>query len=262
MFRFLLPLITAFVLSLFLTTPVQIFAQTSPCPSIAPLSSRIELNNGLLTARGASNLSTSGNCIVGTESSIPHFSLPSYQELKSIYFTQSKLTKNSVAEESGIRFNELNNVAGDLNITQAINIPANKTTVIFVDGNLNFLPTNPANSYIVQDKLSSALTFVVGGNVGIGTTVTQIDATIVTSGKFCTAASDDGTCPLVKVTTNPLTINGSVISLSSDTDNKPKFMRELVDNTSPAEIINFQPKFLILLKDIFAKDLTIWGEIQ
>lgn len=133
---------------------------------------------------------------------------------------------------------------------------ASAAVVIMVDGNLII------NNDITYGSTSRAgIIFIVGGDVRIASSVTQINGVIITSGQFCTAYNFSlNTCDLT-TTTSALTINGSVIAL--DSTKPPRFVRNLSGgNATPAESITYQPKYVVAFRDIFARSLTIWNEVQ
>lgn len=152
------------------------------------------------------------------------------------------------------------------NLTLNGNItPVDVPGVIFVsktnetDGNLN-INTNLTNT---NDK--TGLLFVVEGNVLIDKSVTRIDAVIISSGAIYTATDKSATPPtttcdtsLVNVANN-LTINGSLISLDPGAI---IFCRTLTTNVQAAEKIVHQPKYLVILRDLFADTLLKWSEVS
>lgn len=143
------------------------------------------------------------------------------------------------------------------NLTIGNNIPGNKTGVIFVDGNLII---NPSSKKLTDGGANSGLVFVVKGDVNIDKDVTRIDAVIISEGTICTAY--DGTSCLDGNTTTPqLTINGSLISLNGA--NPIKFGRSLGtdDDTTPAEKIVHQVKYLVILRDLLSDTYQKWSEI-
>ncbi|MBU1000252.1 hypothetical protein KKE78_02560, partial [Patescibacteria group bacterium] len=106
----------------------------------------------------------------------------------------------------------------------------------------------------------------VGGNVLIDKSVTQVDAVIISSGKIYTATNASAnpiaitTCSSSSVPAGQLVVNGSLISLDSS---KPiEFCRKLANNSQPAEQIIHQPKYLIILRNLFADTMEKWSEIQ
>lgn len=183
----------------------------------------------------------------------------------------------------------LYHVTGDLTIDNDIevNIPG----AIFVDGNL-YINTDllalPSSGGTSNPK--AGIVFIVKGTIYIKRDVEKVNAFLIAHGKdasyeddmgedkiaclqrthdiipFCSAwnpvnsiCEDD----LVDIINQEyLTINGSVISLNSCLT--PQFVRKKTDISGniPAETINYDPKYLIIMKDIFSRDLKIWREIQ
>lgn len=148
------------------------------------------------------------------------------------------------------------------NLTIGNNIPGNKTGVIFVDGNLLI---NPSSKKLTDGGANSGLVFVVKGDVNIDKDVTQVDAVIISEGTICTAY--DGTSCLDGNTPTPqLEVNGSLISLNGAAD-AIKFRRSLgetgalKDSTDPAEKINHQVKYLVILRDLLSDTYQKWSEI-
>ncbi|MFH1536169.1 MAG: hypothetical protein ABIC96_03830, partial [Patescibacteria group bacterium] len=124
----------------------------------------------------------------------------------------------------------------------------------FVDGNLTIGPI-PGNK--LTTGASVGLVFVVEDDVNIDPTVTQIDAVIISSGTIYTAGA--GCANSAVTTANALTVNGGLVSLS---DVSPiKFCRKLSDNSLAAEKIVHQSKYLIILRDLFARNEQFWSEI-
>lgn len=144
---------------------------------------------------------------------------------------------------------------GNLTLNEDI-FPQEVPGIIFVDGDLTI------NKNLVSDTNTTGLVFVVKGNTYIKSTVSQVNAFIISYGKFCDYYTGGPTCDSAPEGSNsPLTINGSVISLSEN--DKPKFNRKMVDNrNNQAETINFKPKYLVILKSIFGRDTNYWAEIQ
>jgi hypothetical protein len=57
-----------------------------------------------------------------------------------------------------------------------------------------------------------------------------------------------------------LTVNGSIISLGQGSQ-RIYFNRSLVDNSQAAEVVNYQPKYLVLLRGLLTQSYTIQREI-
>lgn len=264
---------------LFLYTRSQLFndalaqATTSTCPTGLNPVRILNPSLSLFTLGSSTNVtrfSADGKCIVGTRATIPAFGIPTYEEMKTLYYTQAvdsstvfKHGASSTAQDQSYIL--LNNGGGrdhlylinsDLNINGAIN--GGELGVIFVDGNLNI------RNNITQPAPNKGIVFVVKGNINILSTVTAINAVLIDYGTFCSAYdfSANG-CPPTNTVSPQLTITGSVIYLNQTAGTAPKFVR---DNSSSgnglaAEIINYDPKYLVLLKNVMARNLTVWKEV-
>lgn len=144
---------------------------------------------------------------------------------------------------------------GDLAIDSPDDIVGNNTGVIFIDGNLLISQENTGST-------QEGLVFVVKGDVNIDKDVTRIDAVIISEGTICTAYDGTSCLDLDGNTTTPqLTINGSLISLNGA--NPIKFSRSLGtdDDTTPAEKIVHQVKYLVILRDLLSDTYQKWSEI-
>lgn len=229
-----------------------------------------------------------GSCLIGQAAKLPQFSIPTYEEMLSIYFDQSKSNQkttittslNGVLSSSNkINVNHpdgsLYHIVGNLNILKKNNnvsditndIVGDKVGVIFVDGDLLFAPQGNKLEY---NHDQGGLVFIVKGTIFINKDVTQVDAFLIAHGGFCSTSTGVLTSNPSTISCNPpstsslqLVINGSVIFLKTGTEARPKFHRETrsQQNVPPAEVINYQPKFLVILKDIFSRDQSIWSEI-
>lgn len=149
----------------------------------------------------------------------------------------------------------------DVIIDSPSDITGNRTGVIFIDGNLTIGPM-PGNK-LQSGTANSGLVFVVKGDVNINKVMTTIDAMIISEGTICTASEGDPpACPsglTDPATTSQLVINGSLISLNPA---KPiKFRRALSNNSRPAEKINHQVKYLVILRDLISDTYQKWTEI-
>lgn len=216
---------------------------------------------------------TPRGCIIDAKVSFRPFKIPSYEDLKALYFEKAK--ESSVVKKvierradagEGVLDGHLNAgknliyFTGNLGMNN--NLSGRRTVVVFVDG--NFYMTRSDFTY--GDGMSG-MVFVVKGDVYFDQSVKRFDGVIISDGTIYTAASPGRPCDKNSVNTaNPLTINGSLVNLNSA---KPiKFCRNL-DNTNPsannrlygAEIIIQQPKYLVILKDLYADTVQKWSEI-
>lgn len=148
---------------------------------------------------------------------------------------------------------KLYHIIGNLSLDHDITV--NKTGVIFVDGNL-YINTNLENT-----NTKTGLVFIVQGTIYINPGVDTINAFMISYGGFCSAWSGlECKDNLDSASQKQLTINGSVISLNPTI--APQFVRQKTTLTTASETINYQPKYLVILKDIFSRDLKIWQEVQ
>ncbi|MDD5147691.1 MAG: hypothetical protein PHV63_04055 [Candidatus Daviesbacteria bacterium] len=147
---------------------------------------------------------------------------------------------------------KLYHITGDLTIES--NMTVGKTGVIFIDGNLSI------NTNLTHTSSNAGLVLAAKGDVTINPSVTRIDAVIISSGKIYTAGS--GCNHGSPVTASQLIINGSLISL--DSNKNIEFCRTLGSNntTTPTEQIIQQPKYLVILRNLFSQTYQKWEEIQ
>lgn len=253
--------ITAGYSLLILSIPTQ--AQTPNCGGGTP-----QRAEGLVTTPNLfGKFATTGGCVTDPKVAFLPFKIPTYGDLKSLYFTQAK-TKTAVTKHAELTGDKTEGdvpltgstdhiyaIGGSLTISN--NIAGNQTGLIFVDKDLNI---NPSNNKLTHGTKDSGLVFVVGGNVNIDQSVTQLDAVIIAQGTIYTAGLN---CATSNVSANQLIINGSLISLNeaSNETSPIKFCRTLSDNKNPAELINHQVKYLVILKDIFSETSQEWSEI-
>lgn len=262
--------------SILLTTnyqPPTAYAQACPTQSTNP-----RVQNGLISTPDISGSQVSGNnkfsnplgiCATGTDKiSFAPYKIPTYDDLKSMYYTQSKATKvpSNNTNISPITSSDdrkiFNYTASDVNINGTYNY--NGTAVIFVEGNMIIKGDIRAHDPAIQ-----GLVFVVKKDVIIDKSVAQIEAVLISSGHIYTAVDTGGgssppySCSHASpIAVRKLTVYGSLISL--DESKTIEFCRTLGanDDTTPAEVINQQPKYLVILRDLFSDTLQKWSEIQ
>lgn len=237
--------------------PTPTFAVVDP--KCSPLPSP-RASGGLITANSiAGNFgTTSGACIIDANTNFLHFQLPKYNELVKKFYDQANPTPSSVKKAvntpldiSGVT-NGLYRFTTDQTFSVSGPTPGSGVHVIFIDENL--LINN--NISFPTPATEGALVFVVQKNINIQTNVTNIDAVLIsTDGDICTAY--DGTSCTTTTASAKLIINGSLISLKSTAG--LKLVRQLDDNTEPAELINYQPKIIPLLAKagLLLEDLKI-----
>lgn len=220
------------------------------------------------TLSGFSTKSSSGACVIDPQKSpfIP-YKLPTYDDLTSAYYNQKKSIPNILVKHDPLSndrtdgdigltssSDHLYYVNGNLNINS--NIPGSQTGVIFVEGNLTI---NPSSKKLKTGN-STGLVFIVKGNVYIDPSVTEIDAIIISSGNIYTAGTTTCETSTVPVT-QALTVNGSLITIGETS--KVVFCRKIDSAIAePAEIINHQPKYFVILRNIYSDTLQRWSEIS
>ncbi len=204
-----------------------------------------------------------GTCVIDPQKApFRPYNIQGYADLYSLYYKQSKAT-TMPADPSG----NINITTAAANTIYHYTNPSgasvvglsysflNAAAVIFVDHDLTITGN-------ITGPPSSGLVFVVGGNVAIDQFVTRIDAVIIASGTIYTATAGNG-CSSSAVVAVPLVVNGSLISLDAS---KPiQFCRTLAahtNETTAAEQINEQPKYLVLLRNLYADTVQKWSEIQ
>lgn len=258
-------LIAGFLLLLLYTsyTLHPIFAQNTACPSQSP---NPRVQNGLISANTVSNKfsNPTGQCATGNQTSFAPFKIPSYADLKSLYYTQSKSSSKQPTSISSLpSFSGDGIYTTSTNLTISASPTGSGTEVIFVEGNLTIGPMASGTQFNYGSG-NSGIVFVVQGDVNIAQSVTQIDAVIISSGIIRTAGSTCTQNSYDASTTGALTINGSLISLNQTNANPIVFCRALLttNNHAPAEQINQQPKYLVILRDLFSDTLQKWSEIQ
>ncbi len=240
-----------------------VLAQTQNCGGGTPARAQGLVTSPSLT--GGSKFGSTGACIANDPKvAFAPFKIPTYADLKSIYFDQSNLPKDFIKGNilpGDFKNDGIHIIKGDLNIQKSPN--GSGTQVIFVDGNdpdqKGQLTINKNIIFHSSDG-GGGLVFVVRDDVLIDKDVTQIDAVIISSGKIYTAIEkDQSSCQTSNTQANTLVINGSLISLNAD--NPAIFCRKLADNNNPAEIINAQPKYLVILRDLMSDTYQKWSEI-
>lgn len=217
--------------------------------------------NGLLTLPSVSTdyyIFDPSYCLAQAQAQIPPVTVPSYDKLKAVYYQKSNkkdtLTNTTLTTGDITSKNGKVTTISNLTVSSINNVASNRTLVVFVDKDLTI------TGNIQIDQSNSGVVFIVGGNVNINKDVDRIDAVIVTSGKFCDTW-DSACLPSDDPSSNTqLTINGSVIAL--DSSKPPIFHRSNGDNTNPGEIINYQPKYLVIFRGLLGRDEVYWTEIQ
>lgn len=269
----LLSVLAIFVLLSYLLHPPAYIPDTfaqSPCGT----SNQIKATGLVATPKiTGSFVTSSGACVVNPRAGFAPFKIPSYADFKSLYYDQSKAnkappinasitdatqtsldnaTQDTVYYVSGTSLNGNLTLSGNPSTTTT----PSPTLVVFVDGNLNI------NENYTYGSPTTGTVFIVKGDVNIAPSpaVLTINAVIISAGTIFTSGAG---CllppPATSGTDSQLTVTGSLISL---TDTKPpKFCRKLADNTQPAEKINHQVKYVVILRNLMSDTLQRWSEI-
>lgn len=208
-------------------------------------------------------------CILDSLSSYANYKVDTFDSLYNKFFTKvnasssvQKLTLGNI-DQNSLRFDGNTSFlvsAGNVRIRADTpeNISGSNTAIVFVNGYLEI------EKNIIYGTGTTGLIFVVKGTTYIHQSVTEINAVIVGEGRICTAyVAGVDTCLPTDVTPQ-LTIYGSLISL----DQNPAHTRPILfgrvseDVNVPAEIINQQAKYLVILKGLFTNNYTLQREIN
>lgn len=250
--------LTAFILVFLQPVYVQAFS----CPD-DPTNTKYYTKGLASTPNLGSNLKKTADsrCIVDPKAAFAPYKIPSYEDLKSLYYTQSKNSKGLSFSSLSSSYNfEIGDkvylTSGDLSVSGTPT--GSGTQVIFVEGNLSFTTAN-----YTYGTSTTGTVFVVKDNVNIDLLVTRIDGIIISQGVICTAYTGSACLSATDTATSPqLTINGSLISINSNGSPAIKFRRRLADNSDPAEKIIHQPKYLVILRNLMSDTLQKWSEVQ
>ena len=218
-------------------------------------------------------------CVIHPRAAFAPFYIPTYDDLFSLYYTQAKPlegagiikhpaitgvddhTQDDIPMTSGADhlyyIKKTNSSSPDGNLTLTDNISGTQTGVVFVEGNLTIGPI-PGNRF-TYGNANSGIVLVVKGDVNIDPAITQVNAVIITQGTIYTAATAGARCTGSSVTASQLTINGSLISLHPE--KSIKFCRTLNDNSSPSEVVNYEVKYLVILRHLMSDTFHRWSEI-
>lgn len=116
----------------------------------------------------------------------------------------------------------------------------NKEMLVFVPGNLTI-----TGQVAVTQNVSSAISFIVNGNIDVSSSITQLDGAYIMSGTFNSGAG-----------TSPLTGKGMVIALGDSLT-----LQRSPTGGGLGESFSYEPKYLALLKSILTRPRTRWGEL-
>lgn len=231
------------------------------------------VKGGLISARGEDGSLPSdtrdkfrsdvGKCIIGSGAAQADYELHTYEGLKGKFYDRSNSPAKEPKPVTSLprTFTENKIYRADGNITVSNSPTGQGAVVVFIDGNLT-IDVNLVYPPSAGNADAGGLVFVVKGDIYINKDVTRVDSVLISSGTICTAYVDvgEGLSSCTATETEQLVVNGSLISLDSA---KPiSFVRTFEVNEEPAEIINWQPKYLVILKDIFSETLHRWSEVE
>lgn len=273
---YLRKILIAFVL---LAALVLLNITTGSVQAQAPCSAA-DRNQGLVSGITMSGTfgNPTGQCVIDQKAAYVNFKVPNYDELKSIFYTQNKsatlstitptttpgcpggdsviLTRLVVTNSPTLKpvINVQCNITriADTNPTNGPLFAAgtNQTVVIFADNNL-YIDTD-----LNYGGDSYGLVIIAKGDIYIDPAVKKINAVLVNQGSVYTNSSSTSLVP----NSQQLVINGSLINLSQ-TASRINFNRSLNNNYVPAEVVNYQPKYLVLLRGLLTQSYTIQREI-
>jgi hypothetical protein len=138
-------------------------------------------------------------------------------------------------------------VAGDLTLNGSWGSYSGLPMVVFVAGDL----TASQNFTLGAD---TGIIFVVKGDINIRSSVTRLDGVFIAGGTF---RSSDAPCGGT-ASTSQLVINGAVLVFGPG---ELCLTRALANNTPPAELVNFEPKYLWLFREVIGESRSVYNEV-
>lgn len=238
-------------------------------------------HQGLISGTSLSGLfgNPTGQCVIDPKAAYANFKVPDYNELKSVFFTQ-----NTTANKMTVSTTGTPNCPGGLstgsvylrNMTfpsnSIVNVQCQSTRFDDAGANGPFAVAGTTRTVIVFAEnhvyidsnlnyggSAYGLVIIAKGDVYIAGTVRTINAIIVAEGNIYTTTAG---VPITSTVPNSqqLVVNGSIINFAKNS-NRIYFNRSLADNSIPAEVVNFQSKFLVLLRGLMTQSFTIQREI-
>jgi hypothetical protein len=266
--------ITLFMLNLVLAFSIfhtQAQAQTACNPA--------DRNQGLVSGNTLSGTfgNPTGQCVIDPKAAYVDFKVPSYAELKSVFFTQNKSVASTTIHATSTPGCTGGNTVYLKNLTAAaksvVNVQCNFTHIADTDptnGPLFAAGTNQTVVIFVDNHLyidtdlnyggsNYGVVIIVKGDIYIEPSVRTINAVLVNEGSIHTT-NNGSSYTVIVPNSQQLTVNGSLINLNQTTG-RIYFNRSLSYNSQPAEIINYQPKYLVLLRGLLTQSYTIQREI-
>lgn len=254
----------------------KIYAQAPPCvedPNLANVSEGI-ISSPIYSSTGPKFTSSIG-CVNQNPAYIDlnqaDVRISSFEDLWSRYYNRSFQPKATftttlppIVDKTLYYSTQDFSVTSD--ITSTNNAPA--VGVIFVRGDLNILTDiKYGEDETGQDIPNSGLIFIVSGQVKIDPAVKQINGIIISQDTICSNYNfPSGPCTSNKNTLlgpdNQLLVKGNLVAL--DASNPPKLVRDLtgttLSNSISAELIQVQPKYFVLLREILSQKLSYTTE--
>jgi len=150
---------------------------------------------------------------------------------------------NKLPTESGMYIVDRNFVINNSKIPDNLEVITNLATTVFVDGTLR-----------INDDLklheTSGILFIVSGAVEINHTVERIDAAFFVDEYLDSSYS--------RAPASQLILNGFVVA---DSFSFRRSLKHTENQDTPAELINFEPKYLLLLNDMFGEEKYSYREV-
>lgn len=147
-------------------------------------------------------------------------------------------------------------------LSYPVNIPRNRH-VVFVNGDL-FIRNNITIPKTGAAAGTSGIIFIVKGNIGIATSVTQLHGIFMAGGAIdnsCNGSSFSGNDCLSAESgrNNPLTVEGSMISLNGGFKTERK---NPANPDDPSEKFIFRPDLLLTASSIIGNVNYTWTEVE
>lgn len=236
-------------------------------------------NQGLIS--GLSVTGTFGNtnaqCVLDTKATYAVFGVPTFDSLKSTLYDQNSTSKATKAlitcAAPSVTLNNTNLTPQNSNLLVYINNTCDQTRIdssfTLGSSSKHVVIFAEKDVYIDSDINQTGVKYdgvmiITKGNIYIKSTVKTINAVLTAEGSIYTAYTTSIPPLAGYITAEQLVVNGSLISLNHDSTQRIHFKRALpgADNTIPAEKINFQPKYLIILRGMITQPFIIQREIS
>lgn len=270
--------------------PTKADLSSTQCANV-PADTSTKISGGLVTSNQwvdsgiVGRFKTEYGCAIGPEAAVilqdAEINLSTYEDIKIRYYNQyADQSKKATGLPTSISAGHLYYISGNGTTTIDSSVNTNfrqgsGAALIIIDGNLSITSNltygeNPDGS----SNPNSGLVFIVGGNIWIDPNVEKINGVFISTGEICTNYTAGlGTPCRSNYPPSPdkkLTVKGSFISLTAESAAaRPSLnlIRNLkgdgaTSNSEPAETITLDPKYFVLLKDIFSTTLQYTNEIN